>query len=39
MTLLAHEVGHHLNGHTIHRGGSTPELELEADEFAGFILI
>ena len=38
MTLLAHEVGHHLNGHTIHRGGSTPELELEADEFAGFIL-
>ena len=38
MTLLAHEVGHHLNGHTIHRGGSTPALELEADEFAGFIL-
>ena len=38
MTLLAHEVGHHLNGHTMHRGGSTPELELEADEFAGFIL-
>ena len=38
MTLLAHEVGHHLNGHTIHKGGSTPELELEADEFAGFIL-
>ncbi len=38
MTLLAHEVGHHLNGHTIHRGGSTPVLELEADEFAGFIL-
>jgi len=38
MTLLAHEVGHHLNGHTIHRGGSTPQLELEADEFAGFIL-
>jgi hypothetical protein len=38
MTLLAHEVGHHLNGHTIRKGGSTPELELEADEFAGFIL-
>jgi len=38
MTLLAHEVGHHLNGHTIHKGGSTPALELEADEFAGFIL-
>lgn len=38
ITLLAHEVGHHLNGHTYHRGGSKPELELEADEFAGFIL-
>lgn len=38
MALLAHEVGHHLNGHTIRRGGSSPELELEADEFAGFIL-
>ena len=38
MALLAHEVGHHLNGHTIRKGGSTPELELEADEFAGFIL-
>lgn len=38
MTLLAHEVGHHLNGHTMHRGGSKPRLELEADEFAGFIL-
>jgi len=38
MTLLAHEVGHHLNGHTMRKGGSTPELELEADEFAGFIL-
>ena len=38
MTLLAHEVGHHLNGHTIGKSGSTPELELEADEFAGFIL-
>ena len=38
MTLLAHEVGHHLNGHTRRKGGSTPALELEADEFAGFIL-
>jgi hypothetical protein len=38
VALLAHEVGHHLNGHTIRKGGSTPELELEADEFAGFIL-
>ena len=38
MALLAHEIGHHLNGHTIRKGGSTPELELQADEFAGFIL-
>ena len=38
MLLLAHEVGHHLNGHTIKKGGSTPRLELEADEFAGFVL-
>ena len=37
-TLLAHEVGHHLNGHTIRKSGSTPTLELEADEFAGFVL-
>ena len=38
MALLAHEVGHHLNGHTLKKGGSKPALELEADEFAGFIL-
>ena len=38
MALLAHEVGHHLNGHTSRKGGSRPALELEADEFAGFIL-
>ncbi|MEO7924850.1 MAG: hypothetical protein ABIR30_14295 [Chitinophagaceae bacterium] len=38
MALLAHEVGHHLNGHTIRKGGSSPAVELEADEFAGFVL-
>jgi len=38
ITLLAHEVGHHLNGHTIKKSGSKPALELEADEFAGFVL-
>lgn len=38
IALLAHEVGHHLNGHTIKRSGSKPHLELEADEFAGFVL-
>ena len=38
MALMAHEIGHHLNGHTILKTGSTPELELEADQFAGFVL-
>ena len=38
IALMAHEVGHHLNGHTIRRSGSKPVLELEADEFAGFVL-
>lgn len=37
-TLLAHEVGHHLNGHTLKKRGSHKKIELEADEFAGFIL-
>lgn len=38
VALVAHEAGHHLNGHTIRKRGSKPQLELEADEFAGFIL-
>lgn len=36
--LLAHEIGHHVNGHTSGRGGNNLEYELAADEFAGFIL-
>jgi len=36
LTIMAHEVGHHLNGHTLQSGGSRPPIELEADEFAGF---
>jgi hypothetical protein len=36
--ILAHEIGHHLNGHTITGGGSRPGIELEADEFSGFVL-
>ena len=28
---VAHEIGHHLQGHTIQRGGSRPPIELEAD--------
>lgn len=36
--VVAHEIGHHLLGHTIVRGGSRPATELQADEFAGFAL-
>jgi hypothetical protein len=36
--ILAHEIGHHLNGHTVHKGKHSPDIELEADEFAGFVL-
>ena len=38
--ILAHEVGHHLNGHTLRQANKeiTRSEELEADEFAGFIL-
>ena len=38
VSILAHEIGHHLNGHTLEHGGSRPEIELEADEFSGFVL-
>jgi hypothetical protein len=38
ISILAHEIGHHLNGHTLSRGGSNPGDELEADEFSGFVL-
>ncbi len=38
VSILAHEIGHHLNGHTLTRGGSNPGDELEADEFSGFVL-
>ena len=38
ISILAHEMGHHLNGHTLRSGGSQPEDELEADEFSGFVL-
>ncbi|MFT4960158.1 MAG: hypothetical protein ACI92Z_001236 [Paracoccaceae bacterium] len=36
--VMAHEVGHHLQGHTITGNGSRPPTELEADEYAGFTL-
>jgi hypothetical protein len=38
VALLAHEIAHHLNGHTLGKNGSRPDIELEADEFAGFVL-
>ena len=38
ISILAHEMGHHLNGHTLRGGGSQPVDELEADEFSGFVL-
>jgi Zn-dependent peptidase ImmA (M78 family) len=36
--ILAHEIGHHLDGHTTLGVNSRPEIELEADQFAGFVL-
>lgn len=38
ISILAHEVGHHLNGHTLKPGGSRPDLEIQADYFSGFVL-
>jgi hypothetical protein len=38
VSILAHEIGHHLNGHTLSRSGSNHADELEADEFSGFVL-
>ncbi|MGV8932535.1 MAG: hypothetical protein ACOH1R_10565 [Luteimonas sp.] len=35
---MAHEIGHHLSGHTITEGHSRPEIELEADKFSGYVL-
>ncbi len=36
--ILAHEIGHHLNGHTLLGTNTRPAIELEADQFAGFVL-
>lgn len=38
MSILAHEIGHHLSGHTISNNGSNPKDELDADKYSGFIL-
>ncbi len=37
ISILAHEVGHHLEAHTIRPGGSNPSDELEADEYSGWL--
>ena len=38
VSILAHEIGHHLNGHTVLTKGNWHKMELESDEFSGFIL-
>ena len=38
ISVLAHEIGHHLLGHTIRHQGSNPGDELAADRYSGFIL-
>ncbi|MCI4667075.1 MAG: hypothetical protein MRZ79_02870 [Bacteroidia bacterium] len=38
ISILAHEIGHHLSGHTLTNTGSRPDKELEADKFSGFVL-
>lgn len=37
-SVMAHEIAHHLAGHTLNNFGSRPSLELEADKYSGFIL-
>lgn len=38
ISVMAHEIGHHLNGHTLENSGSRPKIELEADYYSGFVL-
>ncbi len=38
ISVLAHEIGHHLLGHTLKNTGSNPGDELAADRYSGFIL-
>ena len=38
ISIMAHEIGHHLSGHTITEGHSRPQIELEADKFSGYVL-
>lgn len=38
VSILAHEIGHHLSGHTLTNIGSNHRYELEADKYSGFVL-
>jgi len=38
ISILAHEIGHHLNGHSLNNQGSNHKIELEADYFSGRVL-
>jgi hypothetical protein len=38
ISIIAHEIGHHLQGHTLDGKGSRHSTELQADKFSGFIL-
>lgn len=39
ISILAHEIGHHVKGHVFrNNGGSSHQNELEADEFSGLVL-
>lgn len=40
LTILAHEIGHHLNNHLTNPlpGATAPQMELEADRTAGFLV-
>ena len=38
ISVMAHEVAHHLQGHTVFGEGSNPPNELDADFYSGFVL-
>jgi len=38
ISILAHEIGHHLSGHTLNQLNDNHKAELEADKFSGFTL-
>lgn len=38
ISILAHEIGHHLSGHTLKNNLNNHTTELQADKFSGFIL-